>query len=404
MTVRIEKVGAIYVRSFPTDAAIALNGEPAKNKTGIFQQGTLLNGLFPRRYALELSSPGYKVWRQTVQVEPALVTEIKYAVLIPDQPTELIPRDIREFWLAGRQLVALNSSATLILAGGDIVPGSAVVGQAREGARILTTNAAGTYFWVDPENATSTNLSVLLRSLPGRPTGRLAVAADPENPGQAIVQGANYLGLLDMNQRSLLSIATSSAYRPEAAAASRFWLAWSRYDSAKNESQLMLFDKFLRTNRLVGELTPGRITQLEWSVGNMLGIARADGEFYLYVPGEPAYRHLASDVRDFEFGGDGRMLALRGGNSLEVFDLEDKDEYWRFNLPQMDRVRQIVWHKTGRNIFIVYPGETRLLSLDDAGLENFAVVAETGQVAYAARENRLYFLKDSAISYLKFAD
>src|SRR3989338_3161733 len=42
-----KRVGALYVRSFPQDAAIRLDGAVLPNDSGIFQSGTFVNSLFP---------------------------------------------------------------------------------------------------------------------------------------------------------------------------------------------------------------------------------------------------------------------------------------------------------------------------------------------------------------------
>ncbi len=80
----IQKVGAVYVRSFPGDAAVYLDGKRVQNRgPWFFGEGTLINNLFPGSYKLALTAPEYLDWRQTLSVSPSLVTETEFAVLIP---------------------------------------------------------------------------------------------------------------------------------------------------------------------------------------------------------------------------------------------------------------------------------------------------------------------------------
>ena len=53
-TFKTEKVGAIYVESFPGNAEIMLAGKPVQNESGFLSPGTLISNLFPQNYALSL--------------------------------------------------------------------------------------------------------------------------------------------------------------------------------------------------------------------------------------------------------------------------------------------------------------------------------------------------------------
>ena len=56
---RVSKVGGIYVRSYPEDARIFLNGKSVQNQSGFLSRGTLISDLFPKTYRLALTAPGY---------------------------------------------------------------------------------------------------------------------------------------------------------------------------------------------------------------------------------------------------------------------------------------------------------------------------------------------------------
>lgn len=84
---RFEKVGGIYVRSFPENAAIYLDGKLVENQSGFFSPGTLISNLLPQTYNLTLKETGYDVWQENVDVLPSFVTQFKYAVLVPRDAT-----------------------------------------------------------------------------------------------------------------------------------------------------------------------------------------------------------------------------------------------------------------------------------------------------------------------------
>ena len=99
-----EKIGGIYIRSYPQDVAIYLNGKSIQNQSGFLSPGTLVSNLLPRSYRLELQSTGYHEWEENAAVEPALVTPFKYAVLVPEHSSPGASSTIR--------LLATQTAAT----------------------------------------------------------------------------------------------------------------------------------------------------------------------------------------------------------------------------------------------------------------------------------------------------
>lgn len=86
-TWRFEKIGGIYVHSYPGDATIYLNGKPVPNDAGFLSPGTLISDLLPRTYNVSLKATGYDTWQEQASVMPAQVVQFKYAVLVPDIAT-----------------------------------------------------------------------------------------------------------------------------------------------------------------------------------------------------------------------------------------------------------------------------------------------------------------------------
>jgi hypothetical protein len=80
---RLEKIGGIYVRSYPGDAAIYLNGKPVANDVGFLSPGTLISDLLPKTYTVSLKATGYDAWQENATVAPSQVVQFKYAVLVP---------------------------------------------------------------------------------------------------------------------------------------------------------------------------------------------------------------------------------------------------------------------------------------------------------------------------------
>jgi hypothetical protein len=111
---RFNKVGAIYVRSFPADASITLNGKLIQSQVGFLSRGTLVSDLFPKIYKVELTKSGYDSWHENVSVSPSLVAELNYAVLVPQNATSVASGTIADFLVSQKKLLAANASGTAL--------------------------------------------------------------------------------------------------------------------------------------------------------------------------------------------------------------------------------------------------------------------------------------------------
>src|SRR5687768_10762830 len=67
----ISKVGGMYLRTYPEDANVFLDGELLKHNSGLFDRGILAPNLFPKPYEIRIEKAGYKSWTSTLTVEPS---------------------------------------------------------------------------------------------------------------------------------------------------------------------------------------------------------------------------------------------------------------------------------------------------------------------------------------------
>ena len=79
----ITKIGGIYIRAFPENASLYLDGKPVQNQSGFLTTGTLVSDLLPRSYRVALKADGYDDWQENAAVLPSQVVQFKYAVLVP---------------------------------------------------------------------------------------------------------------------------------------------------------------------------------------------------------------------------------------------------------------------------------------------------------------------------------
>ena len=404
-TFKTSKVGAIYVRSYPDDAQITLDKKSIDNTSGFLSRGTLISNLFPETYTLALKKAGYDIWTENVSVSPTLVTEMKYAVLVPANSTNAASiAETASFFEAGGTIVTENSSDTIArqVIGAPSAGTSTVIGH---GTIIsyddnLTTavirSPVGIYLAYDLANATSTNLSALFTKAGIAAKAIVAITVNPTNSSNVIVQTASHLFTIDLRADTITSFKTATAEQAleSPLALSSSWLAFAEHLNASGTSQIIVYDPFSQNVVDASLSLPGHIKSLQWIRSTELGILQENGELFRYdIPSETLTK-VADDVKSFYPTSDGAAIATLESRSVEIFSLTTSD-YYRFNLPEMASVQSLTWYKDGTHLFVAYPDHVSFLDLADLSLRNFitvSAIANGTAATYDTQENSLYLI------------
>jgi hypothetical protein len=396
-TLEAEKAGGIYVRPYPNNAQITLNGKPVQNQSAFLSPGTFISGLFPKTYTLALSVPGYDAWTESAPVVPSLVTEMKYAVLVPKTATNVATGTaaVAGYFEADGNVVVANASATITWLG-KVIGYGAVVSHSTDlkTAVIRTVSAhtgATTYSLYDFTAATSTNLS----------TPSTNVFVDPYDDTNIIAQTPTQIVGIDSGTHRAIAIDTAPTGETieSSIAISPSVMAWARY--AAGTSQIVVYDKFSGDTTDNSLVINGPIRQLAWVRNNVLGILASDNTLYLYnVPNEQLTT-LADDVKQFYPTADGSALAALEYHSLEVFAFNGLPDYYRFNLPDMTDVQGLIWYKDATHLFVQYPDHVAFLDLADTAMKNLTTVSLGADPSYDPQENSLYLI-DSGQKLIRF--
>lgn len=405
LTFKTQKVGAIYVRSYPDDASITLGKKSVHNTSGFLSRGTLISNLFPQNYTLSLSVSGYDAWTENAVVSPTLVTEMKYAVLVPSNATSVAKTaNITSFFEADGNIVtqtaagtiARQPAGTLSTATSATIGHGTLISHSTDFTTILVQSPAGTYSAYDLSNATVTNISALLTKASITNKAIVGITINPYNSNNVIVQTASRLFTIDLRANTITSFKTAadgqSLERPLALSSS--WFAWTQYQNTSGTSEVVIYDQFSK-NVVDSSLSlPGHIRSLQWIRSTELGILQEDGELFRYdVPSETLMK-VADDVSDFYPTSDGSAIAALESRSIEVFSLTTSD-YYRFNLPGMASVKSLTWYKDEAHLFVTYPDHVSFLDLADLSLRNFTTVSaitDGTTATYEPKENALYLI------------
>ena len=397
----ITKVGAIYIRSFPYDADLALDGQPVKKNPGFFDRGTFISNLLPQNYQLAVTREHYEPWQRTITVRPAEVSEIKYAVLVPNEATSSVKEPVRDFWAVGDEIIWKNQKGGLVWREAKL-SGTRVTDFVEGPLRALTLDErTGAYFLNDLEASTSQNLSAAARtagltlSSPGT-----AAMLDPLSRSRVISATPRAITLFDMETGVALPLSSSTSSVFGKVAVSTDWIAWTMAEKAGG-IRLVLYDRSAETMRDIPPTLPGKTMKIAWGGRGLLGILQDNGEFFIATPQAQTISHIASDVKDFSISGDGQMAAALERRAIEVFSLAGKD-YWRFNLGERSSAQRITWYRDARHLFIEGTDGVDFLDIEDDLQENTKRIADAHRSWYNAKENHLYFIRGDLLKKLDF--
>ncbi len=390
---RAEKVGAIFVRSFPGDARISLNNKPTANQSSFLSAGTLLSGLFPRTYALTLTENGYADWHENVAVLPSLVTELKYAVLVPQTPNAITSTTAANFFTAAGETVVQTTGGAIVWRGKTIGHGALVSESADFKTIIMQNTATGAYLFYDFGESATLNLSALL------PKPISSIAIDPHDATKVIAGAEGRIFIIDTTQAPIRATSIERLPAGEALgsslASSPSFLAWTRFTTKSNVSAVVLYDKFAKTATVGSSTLPGRNLELKWINDHLLGALEDNGSLYSYDTGTRVVQKIADDVKEFEPADDGSAVAALENRSLEIIPFTDVQTYHRFNLPDVVNAMDLIWYKDMDHLFVVYPDRVAFLDIEDLGLRNFITVAEGTSPLYKPQENIFYLINSA---------
>ncbi len=401
-TLSLRKVGAIFVRSFPREARIILDKKPVENNSGFFQNGTLINNLFPKTYELELSLGGYKPWREKVPVAPSLVSDEKSAVLIPETTETIATGTIARFTLLGDTPILQNKKGGLSVNGIKIGSGE-VTGSTNDLSKILVFNSAsGTYSLFNSATATRTNLNAALKKAGLGASQKFKIILDPYDTQNVIVLETAAIVLFNTNTQIISPEYKTSGAVLKNIAASQFFFAWTEWNSKANTSTLVIYDKFLHKTQSTAENIRGKNTKLQWAATSEIALLQDDGSFYTYDRNKDALAKIADDVKDFSFTSNASAAAALEHKALEVFFFNQDKDYYRFNLPRAQSATSIEWYADQSHLFVHYPSEVKFLDLKDGAMINFEPVVQTSFASYDEKTNALYFVANDGLKKIDF--
>lgn len=402
-TFNILKVGGIYVKTYPARADIFLDKKLINRGFSLFDSGVLINGLFPKKYLLEIKAPDYKDWKRHILVRPSLVSEVKYAVLVPKNETSILKSNLKSFLIFPNENFLIMNSKNELIFNSFTLKGSEIKDTSSDFEKVLTYDFKNKTYWLNNlKISTSTDLTLVLKNLNPKLSFENIIFTK-ENPNELVLWNKNKINLLDLNKNKLIIVTSTTSSFPIVNVDSlRMWLIASNFNEKNNVSDFYIFQKnpISQNNKFS---LPFKNIKL-FLKNNNLFILQSDGALYKYNLISQDNVKIASDVLDFYLSEDGRMLAVQELSALEIFDLKDKTEYFRFNMPESKDIRRIEWFRDNRHLFLYFENEVKFLEIEDQEKENIQTITNYSNASYDSKKNRFYFIDNNVLKYIEFSD
>lgn len=406
----LEKVGGIFVRSYPKDAAITINREPIKNKSWLLQSGTLVDNLLPASYELVIQKDGYKPWKKKMAVKPSLVTEADAIVLIPDMQAEKIISGADDLWIENGTLVLKNKSGKLFLKSAaaatsteqKAIPiGDEFIALRYDKKTAMTRDSSTNVFFLTDfeKNGSVLNLNLLFNNLKERVLGlpgNVAVkkaAFHPYDSQKLVIATDKAIYLIDLEKLAIKLIGEAKIGAFAVTENEILWqnteLKLTRYSlSANAKKTLANFESsavFLEANATIIENKAGALQ----SSGILTITNQLSGDTKLLAD-KAAFFHFSPDKQKIAF------VDYDGKINVEYFN---KNKRIAFFLQENGAIESFKWYKDSEHLIVKFKnGKVFFTENDDRQPLNAYLLAENvKKYFYDSDTDSVYFLKDDGV-------
>lgn len=398
-TGKIQKIGAIYIKTNLRDVTIKINDKIYPDASGLLQSGTLISNLLPKTYRVTIDKTGYLPYRKTVTVQPSRVEELLNV--------QLIPETFDETFIAPAK-------------------GTAFIDATESADKMILQNAtSGTYYLYDRTNASSTlNLTMAIANAKrGQKIKRIAFV--PFKPTQFIIEDASGLKLFDSEKKTVESLLNASIVYWNmngstiigAETAGGVSSQGKPSTTAKKTQRLFMFNLVFRSKTVLDDLntqlTPSTSIAAIDATDNFGMIAYSDtkGTLSLFTAKDKTLRQIADNVRSFTFSPDGKKLLILGASGHPtILFVEDFDGDIRKKagdtinvaLPHPELTTTVHWYADSYHLLVEQHSELFITELDDRKpLNIFPLIANFIDYHYIPQDRSIYITDTQGIQMIR---
>ena len=333
----ITKTGAIFVRSFPKDTIVSIDGKTAERSDGFVFSGTLKKGLVPKDYKVTVEAEGFKTWENQLTVRAEIVTEIKDIVLAPKETeTTAVASTTGGFYRFNDSFIRRDRGGYLIWGEQKLTGNDFISGDEQENI-IITKNNQGVFFLNNLNEKSILNLNLVFKNLKQRAEIRETTAI------KNIISGSGHKGIIivvtgaatyaaDINKLSLTII-------DEQPIKFSYW---------RDREILMANGRAIRRVNidsgegiLVTELKEeSEIIKADFGEGEEIIVLQANGSLTLITKGEQ--KQIAHSVIEFIRSPDQKRVVFRERDQKISFYSIPKDKYQKSKKTETEKAGEII--------------------------------------------------------------
>ncbi len=358
-----KKTGAVFLKVWPGDASIKINGKSYSPKHDLFGNGgsELIKGLLPGNYQIEVLKENFGSWQKELTVEAGLISSASKIFLFPKEiPTESITqKQAEEFWLTDNKKeeikkIFISLKQKQLKMPGE-VPITQIISYPFDTLKSIITTQKAVYI-LDRQNFSLEILTL--------------------NPVKALTISDSEIAFFDWQDN----------------------LQIYNLDSRKITEKIP-FKLLNETEKIAFSKSNIRIALLD-NKGNLFVYNRTQKELKQIIDADKD-----EGIKDFRFSPDSKKIAaLTQNKEIEIIFLEDyhqdfkmaAGEKIKLNLLSDSQPLDFDWlPRILGHLIINYPDRIIAAEIDNRPPANWWVLGENIKGFAFDKENNLYFLKDS---------
>ncbi|MDI6717756.1 MAG: hypothetical protein QMD86_01770 [Patescibacteria group bacterium] len=381
---KIQKIGAIYIKTQPRDVVIKINGKVYPDFSSVIQSGTLVSDLLPKTYRVEIEKERYSSYNKTLKVQPSAVEEIINIVLVPKNPK------IEKIFLS--------------------IKGNVIIDVSNDGKFIIKNTENGSFYLYDISKPSSTlNIKIAISNIKKSAIIKNAVFV-PFKTSQLIVDDNDILKLFDFENSKLETI--SGAAETWTLVNPNLYIIET---NNKNSRALYSFNLIFKAKTIIADLPKeiSKLDKIKISGNNIAALSSANGNLYI-LKNSRSPEKISRNVKLFAFSPDNKKIAiLKNDGLINVLFLEDFNsdikkkagDVINFSLSDMSKIKNLEWRKDSFHLLVDYGYAVKLVEIDDRPELNSAdIISGISSYYYNNENNIFYFIENNALKRIDFSE
>ncbi len=427
--IEFKKTGAVFIETIPKGVLIKIGNEIFKDKSGLIQNGTLIDNLLPENYKVEIKKDGYISWEKNILVGSGLVSEISKAILIPknlEKKSIPLPKSIDNFWINSDGKVVFENNANLWAEAHNSsavkLRGDKFITWSDDNNKIITYDSkTQTYYLYEINNLSQTfNITAALNNL--QKIAIKEITFHPLDSNRLIIQDKNnLLYILDINRLTLENIVKDPILAWTIKSPNIYYIKQIEDLKLKTKSYLLAsFNLVLKTENFNFELPDALINQNFLAISasaNKIAFLTDSGGLYLFNQQNQDFKQIAHSAENFAISPDSKKIAFwdRDGK-LNIYFIEDYQsgiskkagDVINFNFylkADGAIIKDISWYKDSSHLLIDYLDTDRsekvnFIEIDDRlPINKYTLIEDVSNFYYEQSSNRLYFIQENNLYF-----